>query len=273
MLKKKLKEYYKQIRLSKLKFSDILDNALEETYLLLVKMLGKPPNKFEWEYLEENNKFKRKENLTPLKFYESMKIKLNNYVCLIHDPRNKYYKNYNVEYLNNIIEGDNIKYLNIEIDEMKKFVKSSIDKNESVWFGCDVDRHLNFSENRMDLDLYDMNNCLKLGETLNKKERLEYYDSIPTHAMVITGYNVDSNNKINRWQIENSWGENSSGENMENDENNDYNGYYSMTDKWFDEYVFEVIINKKYLPKKINDIWKGKIYKSFPIWDPFGNLA
>ena len=97
-----------------------------------------------------------------------------------------------------------------------------------------------------------MEEILNINFNLNKKERLLCYESKPTHAMVITGYNINDS-IINRWQIENSWGENKE----EGNEENNYEGYYSMTDKWMKEYVFEIIINKKYLSNDIKKMEPG----------------
>ena len=177
-----------------------------------------------------------------------------------------------VEYLNNMIEGDKMKYLNVPMDIIKKATKKSIDNNESVYFGSDVGQFLLSKNNILDTEIYKMKDLLNIDFNLNKKERLLCYDSQPTHAMVITGYNID-NKIINRWQIENSWGEDKNNKNDENDNENDYNGYYSMTDKWMDEYVFEVIVNKKYVSNDIKKKWNQDIHKYFPLWDPFGSLA
>jgi len=195
-----------------------------------------------------------------------IKIDLCDYICLLNDPRNDYEYTYSVEYLNNMVEGEEIKYLNVDMDIIKQVAKKSIDKNESIYFSCDVGQFLLSKDNILDTEIYNMEKFLNINFNLNKKERLLCYDTRPTHAMVITGYNiVDS--EINRWQIENSWGDN------KNNEDNDANGYYSMTDKWMDEYVFEIIVNKKYISDNLKKKWKNNIHKRFPLWDPFGTLA
>ena len=264
ILKKKLKEYLWDI------YNEKMDKnkALKDIYLLLVKFFGKPPSKFDWEYMDKNEKYKIKKNLTVEKFTKMIKIDLCDYICLINDPRNEYDYTYSIEYLNNMIEGDKMKYLNVSMDIIKKATKKSIDNNESVYFGSDVGQFLLSKNNILDTEIYKMKDLLNIDFNLNKKERLLCYDSQPTHAMVITGYNID-NKIINRWQIENSWGEDKNDKNEEND----YNGYYSMTDKWMDEYVFEVIVNKKYVSNDIKKKWNQDIHKYFPLWDPFGSLA
>ena len=264
ILKKKLKEYLWDI------YNEKMDKnkALKDIYLLLVKFFGKPPSEFDWEYMDKNEKYKIKKNLTVEKFTKMINIDLCDYICLINDPRNEYNYIYSIEYLNNMVEGDKMKYLNVSMDIIKEAIKKSIDNNESVYFGCDVGKFLLDKNNILDTEIYKMEDLLNINFKLNKKERLLCYDSQPTHAMVITGYNIDDK-IINRWQIENSWGEDKNDKNNEND----YNGYYSMTDKWMDEYVFEIIVNKKYVSNDIKKKWNQDIHQYFPLWDPFGALA
>jgi bleomycin hydrolase len=262
ILKKKLKEYLRDIYNEKMN----KEQALKDIYLLLVKFFGKPPSQFNWEYVDKKCKYKIVKNLTVEKFTKMIKIDLNEYICLIHDPRHKYDSIYGVEYLNNMIEGEEIKYLNVDINIIKTAAKKSIDKNESVYFACDVGKFLLNKNNILDTEIYKIEDLLHIDFNLDKKERLLYYETQPTHAMVITGYNINDS-VINRWQIENSWGE---GKNKEEDKSN---GYYSMTDKWLEEYVFEIIVNKKYLSNDLKKKWNENIQERFPIWDPFGTLA
>lgn len=264
ILKKKLKEYLRDI------YNEKMDKtkALEDIYLLLVKFFGKPPNEFDWEYIDKKKKYKIIKNLTVEKFTKMIKIDLCDYICLLNDPRNEYGKTYSVEYLNNMIEGDEIKYLNVDIDIIKQATKKSIDNNESVYFACDVGKFFLNKNNILDTEIYKMEDLLHINFNLTKKERLLYYETSPTHAMVITGYNIDGS-IINRWQIENSWGE----DKKDKEDKEDFNGYYSMTDKWMDEYVFEIIINKKYISNDLKKKWNQDIHNRFPLWDPFGTLA
>ena len=269
LLKKKIKEYTRDI------YNESLDKkkAIKNIYILLVKFFGRPPNSFDWEYIDKKDKYQIKKDLSPEKFMKLVKNDLCDYVYLINDPRNEYGCNYSVEYLNNMEEGNKIKYLNVDMETMKNLVKKSIDKNEGVYFACDVGKYLLGKNNIMDPEIYKMNEILDIDFDLTKKERLMYYDTQPTHAMVITGYNKKED-KINRWQIENSWGEETTNiENAKKESTNEYKGYYSMTDKWMDEYVFEVGINKKYVTNEIKKKWNENIKHVYPLWDPFGSLA
>tara|TARA_B100001094_G_C18102871_1_gene756749 strand:- start:879 stop:1412 length:534 start_codon:yes stop_codon:yes gene_type:complete len=167
---------------------------------------------------------------------------------------------YTVSYLGNVLEGQPITYLNVSIDEMKKYSIKSIQSNEAVWFGCDVGKKFHRDLGVMDNDLYDYESLLGINSDMDKKTRLEYGDSQMTHAMLFTGVDIIKN-KSTKWRVENSWG----------NKNGD-KGYFLMTDDWFTEYNYEVVIDKKYLPKKILDLFNKKLVKLDP-WDPMGALA
>ncbi len=133
-------------------------------------------------------------------------------------------------------------------------------KNEAVWFGCDVGKWLNYSKGVMDLDIFDYENLFDISFNMNKATRLEYGDSLMTHAMLFTGVDIFKG-KSRKWRVENSWGTKSGDK-----------GYFLMTDKWFDEYNYEVVVDKKYLPKKILELFKKEPVSLDP-WDPMGALA
>jgi len=260
ILTKKLRTFAKQIReneeISK-------KQMLDEIFLILVKFLGKPPIHFYWEYVDKKNNYKRINNLTPLKFLENhVKLDVNDYLSIIHDPRNEFNKNYSVQYLGNVIEGDDVKYINLKMDRIIQLVKSSIDHNEPVWFGCDVGKYLNSSKHIMDFDLMNLKEFLGINLLLNKKERIEYGESLMTHAMLITGYNIDQYGNIERWEIENSWG--TKGPNS---------GYYTMSNEWMKEFVYQVVIKKKFINQEELTFSQDEISKVFPPWDPMGALA
>ena len=244
------------------------DAILHNVYMLLIQCFGQPPTTFDWEYLDKKDKYKIKKNCNPLDFYKSTKIDLSDYIFLINDPRNPYEKNYSVDYLSNVEEGMYAKYLNVSIDTIKECTKKSIDSNESVFFGCNVSKFLLGKNHLLDLEIYNYEELIDIDLELSKKEELIYCDTTPNHAMVITGYNkID--NTINRWQIENSWG--SDKNNKDNDI--DYKGYYTMTDKWFDKYVYMVVVNSKYVSNDIKKKWNTPVDTNYPLWDPFGSLA
>tara|TARA_B100000674_G_scaffold490254_1_gene505745 strand:- start:160 stop:1506 length:1347 start_codon:yes stop_codon:yes gene_type:complete len=250
---------------------ELKDKFMSEIYEILCIFLGEPPSKFNWEYYDKNKEYHRVKGMTPLEFYNNLSIKCNDYYCLIHDPRNEYNKCYSVKYLGNVVEGRKIKYINLPIEKIKKYAVKSIKENESVWFGCDVGKWFERKKCVMDTDVFNYEEIFNTEFGLNKRERLNYGESLMTHAMLFTGLDCEEENNtvknetetiVNKWRVENSWSESGPAK-----------GYYIMTDKWFDEYVYEVVLHKKHLNEgEIRELNEGEV-KTFPPWDPFGALA
>jgi len=267
LLTHKLREFssilrkFKKLNVKKLREKKQV--MMSEIYSLLCMFLGNPPKIFEWSIRDKNNKFKRFNNIEPLNFYKKFtKMKLKDKVCLINAPMHNKKMNelYTVEYLGNVIDGDIIKYANVEIKELKKAAINSLKNNEAVWFGCDVGKMLNRDLGIMDINIYDYDKLFNTSFKMNKSTRLEYGDSMMTHAMLFTGVDL-KNNQPQKWRVENSWG----------NKNGDQ-GYYLMSDDWFDEYNYEVVVDKKFLSKKILSIFDLDPINLSP-WDPMGALA
>ena len=271
MITRKLRENAIHLRNMKRKDAsnnDILSKKkqmLQQIYKMLTIHLGNPPNIFDWQIRDKKKNFIKFENLNPKLFYnDHVGLKLDEYVCLIHCPMSdkEYDKVYSVNFLGNVVEGNPIKYLNVEIDDMKKATISSLKNDEPVWFGCDVSKHFHRELGVMDIDLfnYDLFYDLKFG--MDKASRLEYGDSQMTHAMLFTGVDIDSKNKPKKWRVENSWG-NKGGD----------KGYHIMTDKWFDEYNYEVVVHKNHIPQEFLDLLNSEKPIQLDPWDPMGALA
>ena len=239
------------------------EGMLSTIYSMLCIFLGNPPETFNWQIRNKKNKFIRINNLSALEFYKKhVNVKLKDKVCLIHAPMSNKQMNelYTVSYLGNVIDGEIIKYANVEMDVIKRASVKSLKNNEAVWFGCDVGKMFHRDLGVMDTSLYDYESVLNTQFNMDKKTRLEYGDSLMTHAMLFTGVDLIKNEPV-KWRVENSWGEKSGNK-----------GYFLMTDEWFDEYNFEVVVDKKYLPKKVLKIFKQKPIMLDP-WDPMGSLA
>ena len=271
MITRKLRENAKDLRAAKSNraseqdLNELKHQMLEVIFRLLSIHIGAPPSSFDWQIKNKKNEFKRFENISPVDFYNKhVGLNLNDYVCLINCPMKDkdYNKVYTVEFLGNVIEGEPIRYLNVESNVMKEAAIKSIKNSEPVWFGCDVGKHLHRELGVMDMDLFDFNLFYSTKFGLNKSERLEYGDSEMTHAMLFTGVDLDSKGSSNKWRVENSWG----------NKNGD-KGYYIMTDKWFDEYTYEVVIHKSYLPDKLFSLYKEADLVPLKPWDPMGALA
>ncbi len=239
------------------------EQMLQEIFNILCISLGTPPETFDFEIRDKDHKFLRAENLTPIEFYNRyVNVDLNDYVSLINAPTQDkpYYSTFTVDYLGNVEGGKSIFYLNLPIYELKTAARKQLEAGEPVWFGSDVGQMLNRKQGLMGMDTFDYETLLCTDFALDKAARLDYCESLMTHAMVITGVNV-CNGKTNRWKVENSWGPDSGVE-----------GWYRMSDDWFSEYVYQIVVNKKYLTDAQLDALNTKPIVLNP-WDPMGSLA
>ncbi len=231
---------------------------LKDIYKILAINLGEPPLKFNWRFTDKDG------NITPVKTYTPksyMKeilgdINFNDYVMLMDDPSKPYYKLYEIEKDRNVTEGKNWKYINLPANEIKQFALKSIKENEAMYFSCDVGKQLNKDEGLLDIDNYDYESLFGVKFDMNKKERILTRESGSTHGMALVGVDVDKEGKITKWLLENSWGKTSG-----------HNGYLTMTDRWFDEYMFRVVILKRFLDEKTLKISDQESIL-LPPWDP-----
>ena len=271
MITRKLREFAKELREAingKKSVEEIFklkNTMLSIIYKMLVVHLGQPPESFTWQVRDKKNNFHRYDNLTPETFFKDhVGLDLNNFVCLIDCPMSdkEYNRVYTVEFLGNVIEGNAIRYLNVEIEVLKRATIESIKNNDPVWFGCDVSKYLHRTHGVMDTQLFDFELFYGTSFSLDKASRLEYGESKMTHAMLFTGVDLDSNGNPKKWRVENSWGE-----------RNGEKGYYIMSDDWFEQYLYEVVIDKKYLDSSIVEMFESQNAKLLPPWDPMGALA
>jgi len=270
MITRKMREFAKDIRSAHAAGIDdkelmaMKEDMLGTVYQMLTISLGTPPDTFDWQIRDKDKKFYRFENLTPKTFFkEHVGLNLNEYVCLIHCPMSdkKFNEVYTVDYLGNVIEGKKILYLNLPSERLKAATASSIKDDHPVWFGCDVGKHFHRNLGVMDMDIFDYELFYSTDFSMSKADRLEYGDSQMTHAMLFTGVDLDEKGFSKKWRVENSWGDKRGDE-----------GYDIMTNSWFDEYTYEVVVHKNYITK---DEWA--IYQKEPVhllpWDPMGALA
>ena len=250
----------KGVKLSELR--KIKEEMLSTIYSMLCRCLGNPPETFNWQAKDKNRKLVRLNDLTPIDFYKQVGVKLKDKLCLIHAPMSNKKMNelYTVSYLGNVVGGQIINYVNVDIEDMKRAAIKSLKNNEAVWFGCDVGKMFHRDLGIMDVDLYDYELLFDTKFLMDKGKRLEYGDSLMTHAMLFTGVDIVKG-KSTKWRVENSWGTKGGDK-----------GYYQMSDKWFDEFNYEVVVDKKYLPKRILEIFDREPVALQP-WDPMGSLA
>jgi bleomycin hydrolase len=245
----------------------LLDEMLSECYKILVLFLGEPPSKITWEYYEKNNsndknkalKAKSIANVSPLEFYKKyVPYNAKDKVCLINYPCKQvpFYKLYNVEMTFNIVGTGEQNFINVPINIMIDAVKKSIDSEEAVWVGIDFDKYISLKDGFLDKDGFDYDDVFGFTNYMKKCDALNYRQSGPTHAVVIKGYNFE-NSKTNGFLVENSWGE-----------KNGFQGNYYMANSWFEDYTYEVVVDKKCVPQKILNILKQKPIV-LPYWSPF----
>ncbi len=226
--------------------------------------LGEPPVTFSWHYRDKDKGFHREGPLTPKEFFaRHVGVDLDDQVCLIHCPQEskQYNTHYTVRFLGNVVGGRPIRYLNVDLSVMKRAAVQQLLANQPVWFGCDVGKHLEGGRGAMDLDAFDYELVYGTYPRLTKAERLDYGHSQMTHAMVFTGVDLDDQENPRKWRVENSWG----------DGNGD-KGYYVMTDPWFDEFNYEVVVSKRFIPEEILAALDKPAVELDP-WDPMGALA
>lgn len=236
---------------------------LSEIYGMLVTCLGEPPKSFTFEYRDKDKEFHRDENITPKQFFDKyVGLALNDYVSIINAPTadKPYYKTFTVDYLGNVVGGRQVKYLNLPADEMRELAIKQLSDGEPVWFGCDVGQMLMRDYGLMGMNTFKYDELLGVKFGLDKAARLDYGESVMTHAMVFLGVNL-VNGKPNRWKVENSWGDKSG-----------QDGYYIMSDEWFGEYNYQIVVNRKYLSKEQNSMFEQEPILLKP-WDPMGSLA
>ena len=245
----------------------LLDEMLSECYKILVLFLGEPPSIITWEYYEKNEKKEKSQslkakviaNVTPLEFYKKyVPYNARDKICLINYPCKQvpFYKLYNVEMTFNIIGNSEQNFINVPINIMIDAVKKSIDNEEAVWTGVDFDKYISLKDGFLDKDGFDYENVFGFTNTMKKCDALNYRQSGPSHAVVIKGYNFE-NSKTNGFLVENSWGEKSG-----------FKGNYYMANSWFEDYTYEVVVDKKCVSPKILSILNQKPI-ILPYWSPF----
>ena len=239
------------------------EEMLQEVYNFLTISLGTPPEIFDFEYRDEEQVYHIARDLTPQSFYDKyVGVDLDNYVSIINAPTadKPYNKSYTVEMLGNVTGGKEVKYLNVDMDTFKKLAIAQLEQGESVWFGCDVGQSSTRDTGIMALDAYDVDDLFDIEFELTKAERLDYGESLMTHAMVLTGVDL-IDGQPTKWKVENSWGEKVGAK-----------GFFVASDAWMDEFTYQIVVRKDLLtPEQL------AAFEAAPIvlapWDPMGALA
>jgi bleomycin hydrolase len=250
--------------------SDGIDAARQEKsevlkviYRILCIHLGTPPEQFDWQWSDKDRNFHRDGVLTPQEFAAKyVDLPIDDYVCIVHDPRpsSPTGRTFTVQYLGNVLGAPPVTYLNVDMRLMKDIAANALQGGEPVWFGCDVGQMMSTEYGIWDARLYDYAAVYDTAFTLGKSDRLLYHETQMTHAMLFTGVDV-LDGVTRKWRVENSWGA---------DKGKD--GFYTMNDSWFDEYVFEIAARKDALPESLREALATEPIV-LPAWDPMGALA
>ena len=271
LLTTKLREFAEVLRDELKKGNDITELRAayqKEIFRLMSLFMDFPPVRpnedFTWTYTDKDKKIETL-TITPIEFAEKYcKLNCNKPVSLINDPRHPYGKIIKIDRLGNVLGGDGVYYLNVDNATLSSLVVERLQKKKGVFFGSHTPKFMDKKFGIMDLDLW---NYKSIGYDLNqsKVSRIKYNESLMTHAMLISGVHVDeTTNKPIRYRVENSWGKDSGKD-----------GFYVMTQKYFEEYSFQIVVDIDDLPTELSEKFNFKEEELIilPIWDPMGALA
>ncbi len=240
------------------------EDLLQEIFNFLAMNLGLPPRSFDFAYRDKDNTYHSDKDLTPQVFYERyVGLKLADYVSVINAPTSDkpYGKSYTVELLGNVVGSPAVRYLNLEMDRLKELAIAQLKTGESVWFGSDVGQSSDRQTGVMATNTYDFQSSMDIQLTQDKAGRLDYAESLMTHAMVLTGVDLDQAGRSLKWKVENSWGDKVG-----------QKGYFVASDKWMDEYTYQIVVRKDLLTAEELAAYQAQPQVLAP-WDPMGALA
>lgn len=261
LIKLKLREYGLKLRAQKDRRAPVALKVemLKEIYSMLVRAYGVPPTEFEWTRYDKDGNAVETKKYTPKSFYEEYfgDIDLeNDFVMVMNDPSREYYKVYEIEYDRHVYDGDNWVYLNLPIDEVKALAIASIKDNTAMYFSCDVGKFLLKKKGTLDVNNFDYESLMGVEFPMNKEERVLSFASGSSHAMTLIAVDLDEEGNAKKWMVENSWGSQAG-----------WKGNLIMTDEWFEEYMFRVVVDKKYIPAETLKLLDQKPIM-LPSWDP-----
>ena len=220
---------------------------LTEIYHVLALCYGVPPTEFEW----------KGKTVTPVQFYQELLgyDLVNNYVMLMNDPSREYGKVYEIQYDRHLYDGHNWLYVNLPVDKIKEMAVASIKANTAMYFSCDVGKFLDRQRGVADLANFDYGSLLGVQFTMDKKQRVQTHASGSSHAMTLMAVDLKDGKPV-KWMVENSWGASSG-----------YKGHIIMTDEWFNEYMFRLVVEKRFVPADVMEML-GQKPIVLPAWDP-----
>ena len=230
---------------------------LKTIYRILVMTIGEPPTEFTWTQRDASGKAVSTDTYTPQSFFKKfVNEDFSKYYMIMNDPTREYYKVYEIEYDRHVYDGKNWVYLNLPMDEIAPIAIASIKDSTMMYFSCDVGKFLDRDKGWLDVNNYDYASLFGTSFNMTKKQRVATFASGSSHAMTLCAVDLDANGKPLKWMVENSWGSSYG-----------HNGFLIMTNEWFNEYMFRVVVEEKYIPAKIKTLIKQKPIM-LPPWDP-----
>ena len=249
LISSKLREYGLQLRdmVAKDRKQASIDKAktrmLSQIYKMLVMTIGEPPQKFTYAFKDKNGKaVGPAKEYTPLSFYQEVVGGPINgtFIMAMNDPRRPYYKTYEVEYDRHTYDGHNWKYVNLPMEDIEQMAIASLKDGRKMYSSYDVNKFLDRKRGYADTENFDYEALFGTTFGMDKAQRISTFDSGSTHAMTLTAVDLDAKGKATKWKVENSWGADWG-----------QKGCLIMTDRWFREFMFRLVVNKKYVPEKI----------------------
>lgn len=236
------------------------DEQMKTVYRLLTLAYGTPVKEFEWAPRENGKYISTPRKYTPLEFYREYCSEAGNlqqdYVMLMNDPSRPYNKVYEIDMDRHTYDGHNWLYLNLSIEDLSRIAIASLQDSTQMYFSCDVGKYLDKNTGLLDADNFDYESLLGTTFGMDKRQRIQTHDSGSSHAMTLMAVDLDGEGKPLKWKVENSWGISYG-----------HQGYLIMTRKWFEDYMFRVVVNKKYVPQDILRLTGQKPVR-LPAWDP-----
>ena len=262
VLKSKLREYGLELRRmtnegkSKQQVQQRKSEMLGKIYNILALTLGEPVKEFTYQFRDKDgNAVGEAKKYTPQEFYkETVGGKLNGtFVMVMNDPRHEYWKTYEIEYDRHTYDGHNWTYLNLPVEEIEKLAIASLKDGRKMYSSYDVGKQLDRKLGYLDTDNFKYETLFDTEFPMTKAERIATFESGSTHAMTLSAVDLDKNGNPVKWKVENSWGEDSG-----------QNGCIIMTNRWFEEYMFRLVVNKKYASEKVKKAAEQKPEKLSP---------
>jgi bleomycin hydrolase len=261
LLKLKLREFGLELRAAgkarPAELQEMKVRQLSEIYRMLALCLGEPVKEFEWTRCNRNNEIVSRKTYTPMSFYQEFigEDLENNYIMVMNDPTREYGKVYEIDYDRHVYDGHNWLYINLPVERIKEMAIASIKDNVAMYFSCDVGKFLSRSKGVLDIANFDYESLMGVTFGMDKKQRVQTHASGSSHAMTLIAVDIVDGEPV-KWMVENSWGPASG-----------YKGCLIMTDEWFNEYMFRLVVEKKYVPEDILKMLDQEPVQ-LPAWDP-----